>query len=91
MESIKDKVAVVGMGCTNFGEKWGDNPDDMAVEATKEALEDAGLELKDINAGIQATLFTGETGSHLARWLKLNYVPVTRVENYCSGGLDSFR
>ncbi|MBU2607904.1 MAG: acetyl-CoA acetyltransferase [Chloroflexi bacterium] len=91
MESIKDKVAVVGMGCTNFGEKWGENADDMAVEATKEALEDAGLELKDINAAVQTTLFTGETGSQLARWLKLNYVPVSRVENFCSGGLDAFR
>ncbi len=55
MESIKDKVAIVGMGCTNFGEKWGENADDMAVEATNEALEDAGLELKDINAAVQAT------------------------------------
>ena len=91
MESIKDKIAIVGMGCTNFGEKWGENADDMAVEATKEALEDAGLELKDINAAVQSTLFTGETGSQLARWLKLNYVPVSRVENFCSGGLDAFR
>ncbi len=91
MESIKDKVAIVGMGCCNFGEKWDQNADDMAVEATTEALEDAGLELKDIDAAVQATLFTGETGSQLARWLKTDYIPITRVENYCSGGLDSFR
>jgi acetyl-CoA C-acetyltransferase len=22
MESIKDKVAIIGMGCTKFGERW---------------------------------------------------------------------
>ena len=27
MESIKDKVAIVGMGCTAFGELWSRGPD----------------------------------------------------------------
>ena len=91
MESIKDKVAVVGMGCCKFGENWDKDAQDMAVDACFEAFEDAGLEPKDIQAGYQALLHTGETGSLLSRWLKLEYVAVTRVENYCCGGLDSFR
>lgn len=91
MESIKDRVAVVGMGLSKFGENWDKSADDLAVDAVTEALEDAGLEMEDIQAAWQATLFTGETGSHLQRWLKLEYIPTTRVENYCSGGLDCFR
>ena len=91
MESIKDRVAIVGMGCCKFGENWDKSADDMVVEAGYEAFEDAGLEPKDIQAAWQATLFTGDTGSMLARWLKLEYVPITRVENYCCGGLDAFR
>jgi acetyl-CoA C-acetyltransferase len=91
MESIKDEVAVVGMGCCKFGENWDKDPQAMAVEAGLEALEDAGVESKDIEAAWQATLFSGETGSMLARWLKLEYIPITRVENYCCGGLDAFR
>lgn len=91
MESIKDKVAIVGMGCCKFGENWDKDAQDMTVEACYEAFEDAGLEPTDIQAAWQALLHTGETGSMLSRWLKLEYVPVTRVENYCCGALDAFR
>ena len=91
MESIKDKVAIVGMGCCKFGENWDKDAQDMAVEACREAFEDAGIEPKDVQAAWQALLISGETGSMLARWLKLEYIPVTRVENYCSGGTDAFR
>jgi len=91
MESIKDKVAIVGMGCCKFGENWDKDAQDMAVEACREAFEDAGIEPKDIQAAWQALLISGETGSMLARWLKLEYIPITRVENYCSGGTDAFR
>ena len=45
---IKDKVAVVGMGCSKFGELFNVSREDMVMEAVKEALEDANLELKDI-------------------------------------------
>jgi hypothetical protein len=31
MESIKDKVAIIGMGCVKFGENWGKSIDDMIV------------------------------------------------------------
>lgn len=91
MESIKDKVAIVGMGCCKFGENWDRSAQDMTVDACYEAFEDAGIEPKDIQAAWHAMLHTGETGSMLARWLKFEYIPITRVENYCCGGLDSFR
>ena len=33
MESIKDKVAIIGMGCTQFGELWDKGPTDLIVDA----------------------------------------------------------
>jgi len=42
--AIRDKVAIVGMGCSKFGENWDKDPQDMIVEAAYEAYEDAGLE-----------------------------------------------
>ena len=43
-EGIKDKVAIIGMGCTRFGERWDAGAEDLIVEAFKEAIEDAGIE-----------------------------------------------
>ena len=42
MEGIKNKVAIVGMGCTKFGERWDKGVEDLIVEAAYEAFEDAG-------------------------------------------------
>ena len=39
---IKDKVAILGMGCSKFGERWDTSPDDLMVEAYIEALDDGG-------------------------------------------------
>ena len=43
-DAIRDKVAIVGMGCCKFGENWDKSPEDMIVEAAFEAYEDAGIE-----------------------------------------------
>ena len=40
MESIKDEVAIVGMGCTGFGERWDAGFDDLVIEAAYEAYEE---------------------------------------------------
>ena len=92
MESIKDKVAIIGMGCIKFGELWNKSAEDMIVEAVKEAYEDAGIGPDQIQAGWFATMLTGETGQVLCHALKLNYnVPITRVENACATGSDALR
>ena len=91
MESIKDRVAIVGMGCTQFGEIWDKGSDDLIIDACYEAFEDAGIEPKDVQAAWLASLISGCCGTKLARALKLDYVPVTRVENFCAGGMDALR
>lgn len=91
MGSIKDKIAIVGMGCTQFGELWNKSHKDLLVDACYEAFEDAGIEAKDIQAAWYGSRETGFTGVQLANALKLEYVPISRVENFCAGGTDTFR
>lgn len=91
MGIIKDKVAIIGMGCTKFGELWDKSVDDLITEATFEACEDAGVELKDIEAAWLGTVFSGHTALSLSTPLKLQYIPVTRVENMCATGTEALR
>lgn len=91
MDGIKDKVAIIGMGCSKFGENWEKSADDMIIDAVYEAYEDAGIEPKDIGAAWLGTYVTEWTGQMLSRALKLDYVPVTRVENACATGSDALR
>lgn len=90
MESIKDKVAIVGMGCTKFGEHWNMGVEDLLVEAAYEAFEDAGIEPKDVQAAWIGTVFSGLSGITLAP-LGLQYIPITRVENMCATGSEALR
>jgi len=91
MGTIKDKVAIIGMGCTRFGELWGKSVDDLITEAAYEACEDAGVDLKDIQAAWLGTVFSGQTALSLSSPLKLQYIPVTRVENMCATGTEALR
>ncbi len=91
MESIKDRVAIVGMGCTKFGELWDKSQEDLMIEACSEAFDDARVEAKDIQAAWLGTAFAGLLGFRLAEALKLEYIPVSRVESLCSTGTDAFR
>jgi len=90
MESIKDKVAIVGMGCTRFGERWDMGVEDLIVEAAYEAFQDACVEPKDIQAAWIGTVFSGLSAMALAP-LGLQYIPVTRVENMCATGAEALR
>jgi acetyl-CoA C-acetyltransferase len=91
MEGIKDRVAVVGMGCTKFGERWDVDGLDLLVEAAYEAYEDAGISPSDIQAAWLGTVGSFSTGQPLAQALKFNYIPITRVENACATATDAFR
>lgn len=88
---IKDTVAIVGMGCTRFGERWESSTDDLLLDAVGEALGSAGVARDDVDAYWLGTLGSGQSGLTLSRPLGLDYKPVTRVENYCATGSESFR
>jgi len=89
--SIKDRVAIVGMGCTRFGERWDKGPGDLIVDAVSEAYKDAGVTSKNIEAAWVGSLFSGMGGRSLSEPLKLQYIPVTRVENACGSGHEAIR
>ncbi len=88
---IKDQVAIVGMGCTPFGEHWDSGVDDMLVDASQAAYASAGIEQDDIDAYWFGTMGSGVSGLTLSRALKIDYKPVTRVENMCATGSEAFR
>ncbi len=94
-EGIRDKVAIVGMGCTRFGELWDRSAQDLIVDAVAEAVADAGIDRDRIGAAWLANCFDevnlGKSAIPLSLALKLPYIPVTRVENFCASGTEAFR
>jgi acetyl-CoA C-acetyltransferase len=89
---IADKVAVVSMGCTKFGERWDTSTDDLMLEAVVECVDAVpGVERADIDAYWLGTLGSGQSGLSLSRALGTEDKPVTRVENYCATGSEAFR
>ena len=88
---IRDKVAIVGMGCTPFGEHWEKSVDDMLIESSSAATESAGVSLDDVDAFWLGTMGSGLSGLTLSRPLKIQHKPVTHVENYCATGSEAFR
>lgn len=91
MRGIKDKVAIIGMGCTKFSEFWDKSAADLMVEAAYDAYASAGIDPKQIDACWLGTLSSGNSGIMLSGPLKLDYVPITRVENFCASGSEAFR
>jgi acetyl-CoA acetyltransferase len=92
---IRDKVAVLGMGCSKFGERWESDAADLMVEAFAEGIKDAGIETRQIDAAWLATAIeeqhVGKSAVPLATALRLPFIPVTRVENFCASGTEAFR
>ena len=92
---IKDKVAILGMGCSKFGERWDSNPEDLMVEAYLEAMKDAAIEPTQIDAAWFShhidEVGVGKGGTPLSNALRLPNIAVTRVENFCASGSESFR
>lgn len=89
---IRDRVAVVGMGCTRFGERWDSSAEDLLVDSVQEVFAGVpGLRREDVDAYWLGTLGSGQSGLTLSKPLALDYRPVTRVENYCATGSEAFR
>lgn len=92
---IRDKVAIIGMGCTRFGERWDMGAEELMVEAFEECLAGAGLEREEIQAAWLGTCLeeinVGKSALSLATTLRLPFIPVTRTENFCASGTEAFR
>jgi acetyl-CoA C-acetyltransferase len=92
---IRDKAVILGMGCTQFGERWDASADMLMVEAFAEALADAGIEKSRIEAAWLGSALddvnVGSSALPLATALRLRDIPVTRVENMCATGTEALR
>ncbi|HAJ21649.1 MAG TPA: acetyl-CoA acetyltransferase, partial [Rhodospirillaceae bacterium] len=84
-----------GMGCSRFGERWNDSAEDLMVEAFQEAIADAGIGQSEIGAAWFGTSYeeigVGKSSIPLASALRLQSIPVTRVENLCASGSEAVR
>ncbi|MDP6182890.1 MAG: acetyl-CoA acetyltransferase [Gammaproteobacteria bacterium] len=90
-KGIKDQVAIVGMGCTQFGEHWNKDTSDMLIDAATEAYQSAGVDPDDVDAYWLGTFASGLSGIVFSEAMKTSYKPVTRVENMCATGSESLR
>jgi acetyl-CoA C-acetyltransferase len=88
---IRDRVAIVGMGCTPFGEHWDKSTDDLLIDSTTEAMASAGVTRDDLDAYWLGTMGSGISGLTLSQPLHLDYKPVSRLENMCATGSEAFR
>lgn len=88
---IKDKVAIISIGCTPFREHWDKSRDDLVIDATKQTLDGVNLASEDIDAYWIGTAQSGMSGLTLSMPLKLEGKPVTRVENFCATGSEALR
>ena len=88
---FRNKVAVVGVGCTKFGELYEASAEQLICEAAFEAMADARVEPQHIEAAWVGTVMSQLAGDALGDPLKLRGIPITRVHNYCASGMDAFR
>ena len=87
MRDMKDQVAIVGMGCSKFGERWDCGLQDLIVEAAAEAYADAGVGPEDIQCCYFSNgTLTAQAASQCADARKLRDIPILRNENYCCSG-----
>lgn len=85
---FKDDLAIIGMGCTKFGERWDTGLDDLIIDAAFEAFQDAGIGPKDVQVCYFANTNAPNncSGTPVADALKMHGIPITRNENWCTAG-----
>lgn len=88
---IKDRVAIVGMGCTRFAEHFDKSLDDLLKQATDEAWASAGMSADDIDAYWFGTASSAMSGIGLAKAIGVGDKPITRLENMCATGSEALR
>jgi acetyl-CoA C-acetyltransferase len=92
---IRDKVAILGMGCSKFGERWDTGTEGLLAEAFDEALADAGIERGQIEAAWYGSCMdnvnVGNSAIPASTALRLDGIPVSRMENMCATGTEALR
>jgi len=90
-----EKVCVIGAGSTKYG-KLQDSITDIALQASVDAIESAGIEPKEIGAGYISNVFgIADKQVHLGPLIMSNLgipeAPSLSIESACGSGSVSFR
>jgi acetyl-CoA C-acetyltransferase len=89
------KVCILGAGSTKYG-KLNENIIEIALNASKDAIDSAGITPKDIQAGYISNVFgASDKQVHMAPVIMSNlgipYVPGLTIESACGSGSVMFR
>ena len=90
-----EKVCVIGAGSTKYG-KLEDSITDLAIQASVGAIDDAGIEPKEIKAGYISNVFgVADKQVHIGPVIMSNLgipeVPSLSIESACGSGSVAFR
>jgi len=91
-----NRIAVVGVGNSKFGVRDDASMKELAFEAIKEALEDCGLELKDVDAMVTANAsdefsLALQPSAQMHDYIGFHPKPNFRVEGACASGSMAIR
>jgi acetyl-CoA acetyltransferase len=98
IRNARQNAYVIGVGMTRFGKHLGRSLNSLAREAIKQALDDAGIEARQLEAAWMGTgaapVITGQVciaGQAVLRGLGVGHIPVVNVENACATGSTAFQ
>jgi len=77
---------VVGAGMSKFSAKSADYYDTLGRKAVIDAIKDAGISHKDIQAAFVGNMFSQTAGQRVCATLGLTGIPIVNVESACSSG-----
>ncbi len=85
-------VHVIGVGMTRFGKHPDSDAADLGSAAFQEAVSDAGIDPRLIEAAYCGHVFQGMvTGQRILAQVGLAGIPLSNVENACSSGATAIR
>jgi acetyl-CoA acetyltransferase len=86
------EVAVAGIGLVRWKRYVDQEIYDFGSEAILNALQDAGMEWKEIQAAFCGSVYQGTGSGHqVIREIGMTGIPIVNVENACSSGASAFR
>lgn len=88
------RVAIVGIGHGKFGVRSDASLRELAFEAVKECLDDAGITLADVNSmvtGIAGDGFISQPAAQIHDYIGINPKPGFRTEGVCASGSVAIR
>ena len=94
---MKQNAYIAGVGMTQFGKHIDRGLKSLTIEAINQALKDAGLEAKDLEAAYMgnaaAGIIVGQVcvpGQVALREMGIGHIPVVNIENACASASTAF-